>query len=415
MSRFAWTLIAPIVLFVAMASPAEDWWQFRGPTGQGAWDGGPLPTEWGPTRNVAWKQEIPGEGWSSPVVADGRVYLTSAVAGPGEAKDWSLQALCLDAGTGSTLWKTEVFRVDAKKAYVHGKNTHASPTPLVEGGRLYVHFGSYGTACLDLSGKILWRSTEVKYNPVHGPGGSPVLVGDALVFSCDGGDSAFVAALDRNTGRLLWKTPRSVNPPKKFSFSTPLPIEVNGRKEVVSPGSGMVGAYDPKTGEEIWRVRYDGYSVIPCPVYAQGLVFLSSGFDKPQMLAIRPDGKGDVTDTHVVWRTAKGAPLTPSPLAVGDELYLISDGGVASCLDARTGRPYWQHRLEGHYSASPVYGDGKIYVQSEEGTGTVLRAGKEFAEVARNPFDERSLASYGVARGALFIRTARHLYRIESR
>jgi outer membrane protein assembly factor BamB len=415
MKRFAWTLLAPLTLFAATAA-AEDWPQFRGPGGQGAWEGGPLPVEWGPTRNVAWKRELPGEGWSSPVVADGRVYLTSAVAAPGEAgKDWSLQALCLDAGSGSTLWKTEAFYVDAQKAYVHGKNSHASPTPLVEGGRLYVHFGPHGTACLNLSGKVLWRSTAVKYNPVHGPGGSPILVDDALIFSCDGGDEAFVAALDRNTGNLLWKTPRSVDAPKKFSFSTPLLIEVHGRKEVVSAGSGMVGAYDPKTGAEIWRVRHNGYSVVPCPVYAHGLVLLSSGYDAPQFLAIRPDGTGDVTDTHVAWRTAKGAPLTPSPLVVGDELYLVADGGVVSCLDARTGRPHWQHRVEGHYSASPVYADGKIYVQSEEGTGTVLRAGKEFGEVARNPLDERSLASYAAAKGALFIRTAKHLYRIESR
>lgn len=391
---------------------ADDWPEFRGPTGQGLAQGN-LPVEWSTTKNVVWKKPIPGRGWSSPVVVKGRVYLTTAVPVKG---DQSLGVLCLDAATGKVLWKKEVFRQNGKMSPgIHGKNSHASPTPLVYGNRLYVHFGHQGTACLDLSGKVLWRNRTQKYSPVHGNGGSPILVDDKLIFSCDGGDKRFIVALDRDTGRVRWKTDRKGEAGRKFSFSTPLLITVKGQKQVISPGSNVVGAYDPDTGREIWHIRYNGYSVIPRPVYGHGLVFLSTGYDRPSLLAIRPDGTGDVTDTHVAWRVTKGAPHTPSPLLVGDELYTVSDGGIASCFDARTGTVHWQERVGGAYSASPLYADGRIYLQSEQGQGIVLQAGKEFKVLARNSLGERSLASFAAADGALFIRTEKYLYRIGSK
>ncbi len=260
---------------------------------------------------------------------------------------------------------------------------------------------------------MLWRNTELKYAPVHGNGGSLILVDGALIFSCDGGDERFIAALDAATGKVRWKTERSGAAPKKFSFSTPLLITVDGRQQVVSPGSNSVNAYDPHTGKEIWKVRYQGYSVIPRPVYGHGLVFLSSGFDSPRLLAVRPDGQGDVTDTHVAWSMRRNAPLTPSPLLVGNELYVVSDAGTASCLDAKTGQVHWQERIGGHYSASPVAVGGKVYFQSEEGVGVVVKAGTRFELVAKNPLNERTLASYAAADGALFIRSAEHLYRIQ--
>jgi outer membrane protein assembly factor BamB len=418
MTRPRLALLALPALLLAAPARGEDWPEFRGPTGAGLYSGR-LPNVWTETHNVTWKQAIPGSGWSSPVVADGHVYLTAAVPVEGEGgsgKDQSLKALCLDAAGGKVLWQQEVFRQDAAKAPpIHGKNSHASPTPLLSGGQLFVHFGHQGTACLDAAtGKVLWRNTSLRYQPVHGNGGSPILAGDALVFSVDGASERFVVALDRGTGKVLWKTDRDTPVGKKFSFGTPLLITVNGQKEVISPGSNVVGAYDPATGKEVWHVRYEGYSVIPRPVYGHGLVFLSTGFDSPVLLAIRPDGTGDVTDTHVAWRMRKNAPLTPSPLLVGDELYTLSDGGVLSCLDARTGRVHYQQRLGGTYSASPLFADGKIYVQSEDGTGTVVKAGRQFEELAHNPLEERSLASFAAADGALFIRTAKHLYRIES-
>jgi outer membrane protein assembly factor BamB len=324
--------------------------------------------------------------------------------------------LCLDAKKGKILWDKEVFRQDGSKAPgIHRKNSHASPTPLVYGGRLYVHFGHQGTACLDLTGKVLWKNKSFKYEPVHGNGGSPILVDNALVFSCDGGEEAFVVALNCKTGKVLWKTDRSVDAVKKFSFGTPLLITVKGQKQIISPGSNMVGAYDPKTGKEIWRVRYDGYSVIPRPVYGQGLLFICTGYNFPSLLAIRPDGKGDVTATHVAWTTRRAAPHTPSPVLVGSELYMVSDRGMATCLDAKTGRVHWQKRIGGDYSASPLYAGGKLYFLSEDGNGVVLQAGKEFKQLAKNVMDERTLASYAVADWALFLRTKTKLYRIEKR
>jgi outer membrane protein assembly factor BamB len=262
---------------------------------------------------------------------------------------------------------------------------------------------------------VIWRNTELRYQPVHGNGGSPILAGDKLVFSCDGADQQFVAALECTTGKVAWKTPRQAGASRPFSFSTPLLITVGGRQQVVSPGSDAVMAYDPDTGREIWRVRYDGYSVVPRPVYGHGLVFVCTGYNSPSLLAIRPDGAGDVTDTHVAWTTRRGVPHTPSPLLVGDDLYLLADGGTVSCLDARTGRARWQRRIGGAYSASPLYAGGKIYCQGEDGTGVVLQAGQSFRLLARNDLGEHTLASCAAADGALFIRTQQHLYRIEGR
>ena len=403
---------AAIAVFAALCglALAEDWPEFRGPTGQGHAIGQKPPLEWGPTKNVVWKVAIPGAGWSSPVIASGRVYLTAAVAGDDTA-DTSLRTLCLDADTGRTLWDVEVFRqVAADAPRIHTKNSHASPTPLVAGNRVFVHFGHQGTACLDTSGKIVWRNDKLKYPPVHGNGGSPILVDDLLVFSCDGASDPFVVALDAANGEVRWKTPRPGETVKKFAFSTPLLITVGGRRQIISPGAGSVGSFDPKTGNEIWRVQYDGYSVIPRPVYGHGLVFISTGYDSPEVLAIRPDGKGDVTETHVSWRQSRSAPNTPSMLLVGDELYFVSDRGIASCVDAKSGKSHWNERLGGAFSASPVFADGLLYFQTEEGTSVVVKAARTFEKLSQNVLQERTLASIAVASNRLFIRTDKHLY-----
>jgi outer membrane protein assembly factor BamB len=373
-----------------------------------------VPTEWGPTKNVVWKQDLPGKGWSSPVVAGGKVYLTAAVSVEGNT-DLSLCALCLDAKDGKVLWKEEVFRQDGQSApRIHTKNSHASPTPIVDGERLYVHFGHQGTACLSTSGKVLWRNRTLRYVPVHGSGGSPVLVDGLLVFSTDGASVREVVALEAKTGEVRWRSKRTGTPPfKRFSFSTPLVVTVDGKKQVVSPGSDMVGGYDLATGKEVWKVEYTGYSVIPRPVLGHGLLFLSTGYETPELLAIQVGGTGDVSETHVKWRLRKGAPHTPSPLLVGDELYVVSDAGLASCLDAKTGTPHWQKRLGGRgYSASPIHAGGHVYFQSEDGVGTVVKAGKTFAQVARNELGERTLASFAVCDNSLFIRTEKRLYRV---
>lgn len=410
LQRFAlWPGLA--LLSAAASYAASDWPEFRGPTGQGLAATTRLPLEWSSTRNVAWKQSIPGHGWSSPALKDGRVFLTSAVGGE-SGSTMSLHALCLDENSGKILWDIEVFG-GAQATRIHTKNSHASPTPLVADGRVYVHFGHQGTACLDLDGKVIWRQTSLSYPPVHGSGGSPVLAGNALIFSCDGGSDPFVVALDKSTGKVLWKIKRDTAAKKTFSFSTPLLITVNGQPQVISAGSGVVCALDPKTGREIWRARYgEGYSVVPRPVFGHGLLFIATGFDAPTVIAVRPDGQGDVTDTHIAWTLKKGAPNTPSLLLVGEELYMVSDGGIASCVDAKTGRVHWQERIGGNYSASPIHAGGRIYFQNEEGTGVVVKAGKEFEKLASNALGERTLASYAVGDEALFIRADQHLYKV---
>jgi len=297
---------------------------------------------------------------------------------------------------------------------MHNKNSLASPTPIVDGDCVFVHFGHMGTSALDLDGNVLWQQTDLKYAPMHGNGGSPALVDDLLVFSCDGTDAQFVVALDRATGQVRWKQPRNSTTERPFSFSTPQVIEVGGERQVVSPGSGMVGSYDPQDGHEIWRVGYgDGFSVVPRPVFAHGMVFVCTGFMRPSLLAIDPKrAQGDATETNVVWRHDQGVPTTPSPLMVGDEIYFVSDRGVATCLDAHTGDEHWSERLGGGFSASPIFADGHVYFSNEEGTTYVARAGTAYELVATNDLGERTLASPAVDDGAIYLRTEGFLRRI---
>jgi outer membrane protein assembly factor BamB len=403
-----------LVFIVALPCAAADWPQFRGAERNGRADARGLPAEWSEAKNVAWKAAIPGKGWSSPALADGRMYLTSAVPAKEESGELSLRALCVDAASGKLLWNTEVFTQPPDAPRVHTKNSHASPTPLVDGSRVFVHFGHQGTAGLDTSGRVIWRNRDNDYAPVHGNGGSPVLVDGLLIFSCDGGSDPYVVALDAASGEERWRFERQTDSAKLFSFSTPAVVEIDGQKQVITPGSGVVNGLDPASGREIWRVTYGGYSVIPQPVVGHGLVFLSTGYDSPELMAIRLGGQGDVTDTHVAWTLKKGAPNTPSPLLVGNELYVVSDRGVATCVDALTGKVHWQERVGGNYSASPIYADGKIYLQSEDGPATVLKAGKTFEIVSTTGFPERTLATYAVGDDSLFIRTEKNLYRVRS-
>ena len=408
-----WIWIVALIPLMA----AADWPQFRGPRSDGHGQARNLPETWNETTNVAWKTPIPGKGWSSPALFRERLYLTTALpAKEGSASgELALRALCLDAASGRILWNVPVFTQPASAPKIHTKNSHASPTSLVSGDRLYVHFGHQGTACLNLAGKVLWRNDTLKYPPVHGNGGSPVLVDGKLIFSCDGGSDPFVVGLDAATGDEVWRFSRQGDPVKKFSFSTPAVTEIDGQKQVISPGADVVNALDPATGSEIWSVRYDGYSVIPQPVVGHGMVFLSTGYDSPTVMAIRLGGSGDVTDTHVAWELKRGGPNTPSPLLVGDELYLLADRGVFTCVDARTGEEHWQERIGGNYSSSPIFADGKIFIQSEDGPTLVVRPGKTYQKVADAGFEERTLASYAVGDSSIYIRTEKNLYRVQAR
>lgn len=416
MSSLARHLAATVaVAWCSVATAAAaDWPEFRGPTRDGISTATNVPIEWSATENIAWKQPIPGTGWSSPVLVDGKIYLTTAT-GTAEAGDISLRVLAIDAADGKILWDVEAMRptVDATKE-MHQKNSLASGTPIVDGDHIYVHFGHMGTAALDLEGNVLWRQTELAYPPEHGTGGSPVLVDDLLIFSGDGSESPFIAALDRYTGKVRWKVPRETTAGKTFSFCTPLVIEVEGVTQVISPGSGMAGAYNPRDGQELWRVNYgEGFSVVPRPVYTNGILYICSGFIRANLLAVDPkSAAGDATDSNVLWQYNRGVPTTPSVLVEGDEVYFVSDNGVATCLDARTGDLHWTERLGGGFSASPIFAEGRIYFTNEDGTTYVLKPGKDYELIATNDLGERALASPAVDDGTLYLRTASHLWRI---
>ena len=391
-----------LVLLLAL-SPASDWPQFRGPTGQGISDEQGLPLTWSETENVRWKVAIPGKGWSSPVVQGDRIWLTAATE---EGK--SLRAISIDRNSGAIVQNVEVFRLKSAKL-TNPKNSFASPTPILEGDRVYVHFGAFGTACLTQSGEIVWK-TKLEYdNGQHGTGGSPTLYEDLLIISCDGNDVQFVVALDKATGKVKWKKSRE----GYQAYTTPLVVKLPAGDQVISPGAFRAISYDPRNGKELWHVTYgEGFSNVPRPVYGHDLVFICTGFQQASLLAVRPDGKGDVTKSKVQWKLDRGVPLTPSPLLVGNELYLVTDNGIVTGLDAKTGKEYWRARIGGNHSASPIYADGRIYFLSEEGQSVVLAVGHELKVLAVNQLDGRTLASMAVSGGSIFIRSDTHLYRI---
>lgn len=395
------------LLFLLLCVPilAEDWPEFRGPTGQGHSTERGLPLTWSETKNVKWKVAIPGKGWSSPAILGDRIWLTTATE---EGK--SLRAICVDRNTGAITQNVEVFRLK-NLGPMSPKNSLASPTPVLEGDRIYLHFGAHGTACITQTGEIVWKTRLDYDNGQHGPGGSPVLYENLLIVSCDGNDYQFVAALDKLTGKTKWKKLRE----GYQAYTTPLVVRLPAGDQVISPGAFRAIAYEPSTGKEIWQVKYgDGFSNVPRPVYGNGLVFICTGFQEPSMLAVRVDGRGDVTKKQIVWTLKRGAPLTPSPLLVGEELYVITDNGIATCLDAATGKEHWKARVGGNHSASPIYADGRIYFLSEEGESVVVAPGKELKVLAKNELDGETLASMAVSGGSIFIRSRTHLYRLSN-
>jgi outer membrane protein assembly factor BamB len=400
-----------ILLTLLISMVTHDWPQFRGPKADAHVPEQPVPLEWSETQNVKWKTAVPGLGWSSPTVVAGRVFLTTAVPA---GKGLSLRAIAIDAGSGNVIWEREVVAV-AEAPSIHSKNSHASPTPIVHGGSVYVHFGALGMARLKASdGAIEWLNTELKYPPLHGSGGSPVLHNGRLAIVCDGSIDPFVAAVDAETGKVLWKQPRSVKARISHSFVTVAVAEVHGQAQVMAPGPDHFAAYDLETGKELWKVLAPGWSVVPQPTVAHGMVIYNHDYDYPELMAVRLGGSGDITESHVVWRRKRGAPSTPTPLLIGEELYFVSDDGIATCLNASTGEQYWMERLGGNFSASPVYAKGRILFLDESGHATWIAAGREFQLLKKNEIPGRTLATPAFADGAMFLRTDEHLYRIEA-
>ena len=413
-----------------MAATAQAHWpRFRGPSGDGlvtrpgSAERIGLPVRWSETENVAWKTAIPHLGWSSPVVMDGQVWLTTATA---EGHDF--YAICVDADSGAIRFNEQLFHAADPEPLGNPLNSYASPTPVVEPGRVYVHFGSYGTACLDTKTfEVLWKRSDLPCRHYRGPGSSVILFEGLLILTMDGVDVQYLVALDKATGRTVWKTDRTADwddldaegKPRdegdlRKAYTTPLIVESDGAVQMISVGAKAFYGYDPRTGRELWKVNMPAFSGAAGPVYRDGIVYVVTGFGQTELMAVRVDGAGDVTDSHVLWKTARTVPRTPSPVLVGDLLFTINDTGIAVCLDAATGEPIWQERIRGNYASSLLYADGNVYCFNQNGTSTVFKAARRFEVVATNTLDAGFMASPAVADSALFLRTKTHLYRIES-
>jgi outer membrane protein assembly factor BamB len=422
---------------LATAGANESWTEFRGPTGQGHSATGNVPLEWSETKNVRWKAVIPGQGHSSPVILGDRIWMTTAIvkmATPEEkekrlagdkmikklnlAKDASLRAICIDRTSGEVLYNIELLN-SKNPIPVHSLNSYASPTPVLEKGRLYCHFGAMGTVALDTdTGKVIWRR-EFKINHSVGPGTSPIVWKNLLIIQCDGMDVQYVVAVDKETGKTVWKTKRSGKLSDtadfKKAFCTPIVVQQGDRPLLISPGADWVYGYDVRDGSEVWRIKYGklGFSTVPRPVTGHGMAFICTSFMSSRLLAVRLDGKGDVTKSAVAWHFDKQVPKKSSLLLVGSELYMVSDNGVATCLDAKTGKLHWRQRLGGDFSASPLFADGRIYFLNQDGETTVVQPGTTFKKLATNKLAGAHMASPAVVGDAIYLRTDRALYRIE--
>jgi outer membrane protein assembly factor BamB len=411
-------VILGVLLSLTVRAGSRSWPEFRGASGQGIAESAALPLRWSETNNVRWKTPIHGRAWSSPVVDEQRIWVTTA-----SEDGQQLGVISVELATGKILHDQKLFDVPNPQ-FAHKFNTYGSPTPVLEGNRVYVTFGSPGTACLDAeTGRVLWQRTDFVCNHFRGAGSSPVLYKNLLLMNYDGSDFQFVVALDKETGKTVWKKDRSIDfkdltaegKPEadgdfRKAFSTPLVTDYGSGPVLLSLGSKALYAYRPETGEELWRVEERKCHSGTCrPVVGEGLIFSSMGFAKSELLAIKPNG----ANPEIVWRTGRNAPCKPSPLLVNGLLFTVDDGGIASCLDAKTGREIWRERIGGNYSASPIAGAGRIYCFNEEGKTVIIEAGPEFKKLAANDLGDGFMASPAVAGNALILRSRTHLYRVQ--
>lgn len=410
-------IIVVLALLSQIPGATENWAEFRGSAGDGRSDATGLPREWSETKNVVWKTAIHGRGWSSPVVWGKQIWLTT---GTPDGKD--LSVLCLDKDSGKILVDHKLFQVEKPDELWRKFNSYASPTPVLEEGRVYVHFGTYGTACLDSkTGQPIWTRNDLPCNHWRGAGSSPILWKDLLILTFDGYDVQYVTALDKKTGKTIWKTDRShdfgtKDGDQKKGYSTPLILDVGGKPQLITSASAATMALDPATGSEIWRVTYKGHSPASRLIAGHGLVYFTTGAGG-EILAVKPDGSGDVTSTHVAWRAKVGA-HKPSPLLVDDLLYVVNDGGAAVCFDAKTGQQAWKQRVVGTgYSAGPLFADGAIYFFAEDGSAMAIQPGREFKELGKSKLEGGTECKMtpAIVGKAIFLRTSGNLYRIEQK
>ncbi|MFM9965010.1 MAG: PQQ-binding-like beta-propeller repeat protein [Planctomycetaceae bacterium] len=431
--------IVAVSLFVLALSisslPAADWPQWRGPAGQGHSTAKNLPLTWSETENIVWRTEIPGRAWSSPVIDGQHIWMTTAVESEASVVEkakkladnfagqplnivgkLSLRGVCVDRVSGKVIHDVELLTAESPDP-VHQLNSFASPSPTLEDGRLYAHFGTNGTACLDVkTQKILWTNRELKLKHENGPGSTPVLWGQLLIVHCDGSDTQSIAALDKQSGKVVWRTDRSgemdPNPQLKKAYGTPLVTNVGGREAILSPAANWLYAYEPESGRELWKLSYGtlGFSIVPRPVVGHGMVFVGTSFMKPEILAVTLDDK-----PKIAWRYNKQAPTMPSPLLVGDELYFVTDKGVATCLDAKSGQANWSERLGGNFCSSLLFADGRILIGNREGQTFVIAPGKSYKLLATNQLDGQIMATPAAVDADLFVRTDKALYRIAAK
>ncbi len=408
-----------------------DWPEFRGPWGDG-YASAPgdsktvgFPLHWSETNNVKWKTEIPFRGWSTPVVLGDQVWVTTATE---DGHDFF--ALGLDAGTGKIRFNEKVFHSDNPEPLGNGAsmNCYATPSPAIEPGRVYVHFGSFGTACLDTAtGKVLWKRDDLRCRHYRGPSSSPILFENLLILTMDGVDLQYHVALDKQTGATVWKTDRSVawndeNVPGQMArdgdlrkaHSTPLIVTAAGQPQMISAGAKAAYGYDPRTGRELWRVQYPDWSVAPRPLFDHGLAFIVTGLIKKELWAVKTDSRGDVTNTGVVWKLKTHVGKYASPLLVNGLIYTAAEESFVTCVEAATGAVVWTERIGGKYAASPIYADGRLYFFSQEGTTMVIEPARSLKILAKNTLDDGFMASPAASGKAFFLRTKTHLYRIES-
>ena len=405
-----------LFLVAGLVSAGSEWTSFRGPNGSGRGEGDP-PVVWSEWCNVRWKTPVAGRGWSSPVLAGDRIWLTSALDG-----GHVLKALCFDGVTGRQVHDITVFTPE-KPDPVNSVNSRATPTPVVGEGHVYVSFGNMGLACIEMgSGRVVWRTRELRLDHKEGPGSSPILWHDRLILACDGTDIQYIAAVDAATGRILWRTPRSAPLAKlrfdiRKAYGTPAIVRVGERDQVISCGAKRFYGYDPRDGRELWYVEHPGFNVPQVPVTALGDVLLGTGWNRGSLLAVRldPAARGNITASHVDWRLGRDAPRMPSPLVLGDRVFLVSDDGVLSWVNAANGKPLWRRKMLGKVFASPVSASGRLYVVDARGRSVVMRADDPPEVLAENHLAAGCMATPAIWGDSLIVRTTTHLYRLERR
>ncbi len=416
-------LLCQTICFLPAAK--AEWPGFRGP-----WSNGHVsapgdskligfPLRWSETNNVTWKTEIPFRGWSTPAVMQGKVWLTTATE---EGHDFF--AMGVDAENGKILFNEKLFHSENPEPLGNSVNCYATPSPVVEADRVYVHFGSYGTACLDAAtAKVIWKRDDLPCRHYRGPASSPILFKNLLILTFDGIDVQYTTALDKLTGKTVWKTDRSAvwNDDGKGAapgdlrkaHATPLIALVDGQPQLLSAGAKAAYAYDPRDGREIWKVHHNDFSVAPVPLYDQGIAFLITGRSKTELLAVKADGHGDVTDTKVLWRSNAHIGKSASPILVDGLIYTVADESFLSCIEASSGQVVWTERIGGGYQASPIYADGRLYFFSLEGSGIVVKPGRTYESLATNQLANGFMASPAASGKAFFLRTKTALYRVE--